>query len=95
MSAKHTPGPWSSDGSHIYAPDGEIIAQVHNPGSKEADYPLVQNRNLMTAAPELLEALKALLALKTECPCEISNEAQATWGQAARVFAKAEGGTHD
>jgi hypothetical protein len=46
-----------TNSSHIYAPDGAIIAQVHNPGSKESDYPLVANRDLMAAAPEMLEAL--------------------------------------
>ena len=54
----HTKGPWTTNCSHIYAPDGAIIAQVHNAGSKESDYPLVANRNLMAAAPDLLEALK-------------------------------------
>ena len=52
----HTPGPWSVNCSHIYAPDGAIIAQVHNPGSKESDYPLVANRDVMAAAPDLLRA---------------------------------------
>jgi hypothetical protein len=55
---KHSPGPWGVHGSHIYAPDGAIIAQVHNPGSKEQDYPLVANRNLMGAAPKMLAALE-------------------------------------
>lgn len=56
----HTPGPWGVNCSHIYAPDGEIIATVRNPGSKASDYPLVANRNLMAAAPALLEALEAI-----------------------------------
>jgi hypothetical protein len=55
---KHSPGPWGVHGSHIYASDGAIIAQVHNPGSKEKDYSLVANRNLMGAAPDLLAMLK-------------------------------------
>jgi hypothetical protein len=57
---KHTPGPWGVHGSHIYAPDGAIIAQVYNPGSKEQDYPLVANRNLMAAAPDMLALLSDL-----------------------------------
>jgi hypothetical protein len=56
-----TKGPWGVHGSHIYAPDGEIIAQVYNPGSGASDYPLVLNRDLMAAAPELAEALKLLV----------------------------------
>lgn len=57
---KHTRGPWTSDGSHIYAPDGAIIAVVHNPGSTAADYPLVANGNLIAAGPEMLEALRGI-----------------------------------
>jgi hypothetical protein len=53
----YTPGPWMKDGSHIYAHDGEIIAQVRNPGRKASDYPLEANRDLMAAAPDLLWAL--------------------------------------
>jgi hypothetical protein len=59
-SKKWTPGPWQTNGSHIYAPDRAIIAQVHNPGSKATDYPLVANRDLMAAAPELYEGGDAL-----------------------------------
>lgn len=62
MSNLHTPGPWAVDGSCIYAPDGAILAQVHNPGATQNDYPLLPNRNLMAAAPDLLEACRALLA---------------------------------
>ena len=58
----HTPGPWLRDGSHIYAPDTECIAQVFNPGRTAEDYPLEANASLMTAAPELLEALVELAA---------------------------------
>jgi hypothetical protein len=57
---KTTPGPWATNCSHIYAPDGAIIAVVHNPGSKASDYPLVANRDLMAAAPELYETLEDL-----------------------------------
>lgn len=62
MAEMFTPGPWSTNCSHIYAPDGAIIAQVHNPGSKASDYPLVANRDLMAAAPSLYEALRELRA---------------------------------
>lgn len=56
-----TPGPWLTNCSHIYAPDGAIIATVSNPGSKATDYPLVPNRDLMAAAPELYEALAGMV----------------------------------
>ena len=61
--AAFTPGPWQVNCSHIYTPDGAIIAQVHNPGSKASDYPLVANRDLMAAAPDLYEAAEAALSL--------------------------------
>lgn len=58
---KATPGPWLKNCSHIYAPDGAIIATVNNPGSKASDYPLVPNRDLMAAAPKLYEALARIV----------------------------------
>lgn len=62
MSVSFTPGPWGANCSHIYAPDGAIIATVSNPGSKERDYPLVANRDLMAAAPDYHAATEILLA---------------------------------
>ena len=59
----HTLAPWIVNGSCVYSPDGEIIAQVFNPGSKETDYPLIPNRNLIAAAPELLAACRGLLGV--------------------------------
>lgn len=46
-----TPGPYAVHCSHIYAPDGSIIAQVHG-------LPLVANRDLLAAAPDLYAALE-------------------------------------
>lgn len=103
MSAQHTPGPWSTNCSHIYAPDGSIIAQVHNPGSKASDYPLVANRDLMAAAPDLL-ALAVSLEWSadvdhpqggTESGCPVCDAAK-RWGHVpgcalAAVLAKARG----
>jgi len=58
--AKHTPGPWQRQGSHICTADPEraILAQVFNPGKRPGDYPLTENANLIAAAPEMLEALE-------------------------------------
>ena len=53
-----TPGPWVRHQSHIYAPDGAIIAQIHNPGRREQDYPLAANGDLIAAAPEMAELLE-------------------------------------
>lgn len=49
-----TPGPWAVNCSHVYAPDGAIMAQVHG-------LPLVANRNLIAAAPEMYAALERVL----------------------------------
>lgn len=62
--SKHTPGPWTANGSHIYAPDGSIIAQVHNSGARDSDYPLMANRDLMSAAPDMLKALRKFAAIE-------------------------------
>lgn len=56
----HTPGPWqwSDNGPRIVAPNGVIIAKL------TFDAPeAVANAHLMTAAPELLAALKAVVSV--------------------------------
>ena len=64
---KHTPGPWSvSDYSkyHVVMPNGRLLCSTGvgvsggHPDRKE-DY---ANARLISAAPDLLEALKGLLA---------------------------------
>lgn len=91
---KHTPGPWNCNGSHIYASDGAIIATINNPGAQQGDYPLIPNRNLMTAAPELLEV--AMLTKDSQSwpgndPDE--NRWQMLYAKARAAIAKAEGRT--
>jgi hypothetical protein len=50
----HTPGPWETDGDQVYAADdlndGYLVARTF--GSD-----LIDNGNLIAAAPDLLEAL--------------------------------------
>jgi hypothetical protein len=89
---KHSPGPWGVHGSHIYAPDGAIIAQVHNPGSKEQDYPLVANRNLMAAAPELLDAARMMADLVDDLLVQVGANYADELAAARAAIAKAEGG---
>jgi hypothetical protein len=54
MSAQHTPGPWQTNGSHIYGPDPfrRLVAQALSPDGR-----CLSDRDLIAAAPELLEAL--------------------------------------
>lgn len=71
--SQHTPGPWATHGSGncpcgmVFGPDGNVL--VHHAVTHEwADFIPVEaqqiaNARLIAAAPELLEACKALLAL--------------------------------
>ena len=100
---KHTPGPWGVHGSHIYAPDGAIIAQVYNPGSKEQDYPLVANRNLMGAAPKMLAALEKVaefirheyICLDQEEGRYLEKAAEPIWAVLSEAIAEARSGESD
>jgi len=66
MSNTHTPGPWQNtfDGSFVYAPrkkgtdHGQLIAQV----TAGEGMNTVENARLIAAAPELLEALEAIMS---------------------------------
>jgi hypothetical protein len=89
---KHSPGPWGVHGSHIYAPDGAIIAQVYNPGSKEQDYSLVANRNLMGAAPELLDAARMMADLVDDLLVQAGANYADELAAARAAIAKAEVG---
>ena len=83
---KHTPGPWAigletdeNDGhGQIISPEGEHIASV-------SMYPIVANARLLAAAPELLEACKAMLAADDELDYPVVVK------QARAAIAKAEG----
>ena len=84
--SKHTPGPWSVDGAGIKAMvrggNASIVAVRHrNDGNvNEADM------RLIAAAPEMLEALNALVHNVTylDVPNEIKDQIEA-------AMAKAEG----
>ena len=86
--ATHTPGPWESKQESAYVPaqvwaDGRQLAEVY--GEDRATR--AANARLIAAAPELLEALEALL---------IGHEEGATpseWFEQARAaIRKAKGG---
>lgn len=60
----HTPGPWKAYRHDLHAdevtsPDGDSIAEVYSTGDP-ADFHA--NTNLIAAAPDLLDAAKAILA---------------------------------
>lgn len=62
---KHTPGPWHYEqgklGTTIWAAGRILIAKLSFPGAGKP-CPSLADARLIAAAPELLEALKALLA---------------------------------
>ena len=80
--SKHTPGPWQQNGSHIYGADPQrnIVAQIHYIGRGYQEESAA-NESLILAAPDLLEALKAILAITDRDHC--------AWAQARAAIAKA------
>jgi hypothetical protein len=63
MSTQHTPGPWSTDESEIYAGDvmiAETLPVANDPSSGGRFYGDIElaNAHLIAAAPDLLEAAR-------------------------------------
>ena len=82
MTDKHTPGPWRKAGHYVAGPK-YTIANCHfaNGNSREQEF----NTRLLAAAPELLEACKAIFDGAPDEP--ISNY----WGRLAAVIHLATG----
>jgi hypothetical protein len=85
---KHTPGPWRFDGHGINGNDGTRIAKVsntnpHQGDGRTRDTEFDATSRLIAAAPELLEALKEVVA--------ISDRKHDAWDKARAAIAKAEG----
>jgi hypothetical protein len=82
MTTKHTPGPWRTTRKlgysghaaaeyYIYAEntnDGRSLAVAHI--KKSTVQPMEANARLIAAAPDLLAALQALLAVSSACSDE-------------------------
>lgn len=63
MESKHTPGPWkplSSMDGHVEAECG-LIAKAYRYSIDSDELPVEANARLIAAAPEMLEALRALI----------------------------------
>jgi type VI protein secretion system component VasF len=88
---QHTPGPWSSDtDAYVVNNSDEVLADVfyvesHSP---DLDPRLIRKANarLIAAAPELLAALQALVALPNK------HRPEEMWEAARAAIAKATGG---
>lgn len=103
MTEKHTPGPWYADAegniwrrpvSELYQNGGEVagdrpLAYATRGffGEGLNGYPVVANSRVLAAAPELLEALEAML---TECDPMKLNCGE-PWCRARAAIAKARG----
>lgn len=100
--SRHTPGPWKwgkgyspfgsekVDYPNLLVAGGECIGAICTdafPGDTEA------NSNLISAAPDLYEALKAYLAAQPQCECtdEMGCHMEAARVLSRAALAKAEG----
>lgn len=70
---KHTPGPWGISGGRLDIRanyhGARFIAAVYQPSTHELapmDSESLANANLISAAPELLEALEALIEIEAK-----------------------------
>lgn len=88
--SKHTPGPWYRDGTTVYALNphnfNRFSAQIHGAHTPKSELEAVAQ--LMQAAPELLEALQDLDALRGPFPPS-DDAVEAAWRKASAAIAKA------
>jgi len=78
----HTPGPWIVDGSSIKDESDNTIAQVHWRRNEEQE---AANANLIAAAPDMYETLKALMLARN------ATQTFSAYDKARQVIAQAEG----
>lgn len=97
MTKSHTPGPWEVDdvlssqaSNAISAPTWGMLATVSKGTAKDDEKEALANARLIAAAPELLEALKALCVRWKGNPDNYSHAAEIR--QARAAIAKAKGG---
>lgn len=105
MSAKHTSGRWVWSGGQLLASQGGHSDCVLIVSDDERFFPIVADRSLIAAAPELLDALRSLDAYWTEDFPEgpegsrvvlgglgtIADDTIAIWRKVRAAISKAEG----
>lgn len=75
---KHTPGPWVVDSAgNIYGTEGLIRPFVGYVGDDHNDEQTKANASLISAAPELLSALRKLSSVLSDDPEDYADAAQA------------------
>lgn len=88
MNTPHTPGPWLADGQYIRSDQFHLAIMTPPDSGMIAEWRA--NRNLIAAAPDLLEALQMLLPQE---PREADSYDRAMWDNARAAIAKATGQT--
>jgi len=86
MTHTHTPGPWSQSGCEIYAGEIRITGIIDFTWDRMVENQA--NLNLISAAPDILEALQMLLPQE---PREADSYDRAMWENARAAIAKATG----
>jgi hypothetical protein len=89
QNASHTPGPWHFDGESIYSDAAEVIVSRPQYVGGANHNERTANARLIAAAPELLEALEALLdpSLSSDNPVEL----EAVFAKARAAVSEAKG----
>lgn len=94
--SKHTKGPWSHRNGRIFQTDHEVLTIANVARAYDGDYS-PSNGDLLAAAPELLEALEAMLEVHgvTQAYAEKHIEIPQSWVEvsdlARAAIAKAKG----
>lgn len=95
---KYTPGPWryvGFGGTHVLARNGRCIADAPQPNGMDPEEGFA-NARLIASAPELLEALEALLESAISANASLNwatglNDEPASFNQARAAISKARG----
>ncbi len=88
MNTPHTPGPWTVDRQYIRSDQFHLAIMTRPDSCMIVEWRA--NRNLIAAAPDLLEALQMLLPQE---PREADSYDRAMWDNARAAIAKATGQT--
>jgi hypothetical protein len=81
----HTPGPWKRELCQVRCIDGHTPTFKHRPIEER-----VKNASLIAAAPELLAALKGLVAHCDEANLMGESDFEQAWMKARAAIVKAE-----
>lgn len=88
MTTKHTPGEWYIDADGNVSADDKTVALVYRHNLHAVAGEDDANARLLAAAPEMLEALEALIERARQWPETFAAEVQ----QAEKAVRKARGG---